>query len=106
MSGRRLGEVTSQTLAQDGHFGRPTLGGIRPFIDLVPRVLRWCASVSNHDVLVEVLEPGVDHHRVYCINIEFATQRSRRVPNRTANRLRLFVCERVEVGRVPVSLNK
>jgi hypothetical protein len=106
MSGRRLGEVTGQTLTQHGYLGRVTPGSIRPLIDLVPRVVRRCASVSNNDVLMEVLEPGVDHHRVDCINVEFCTQRSRRVTNRATNRLSLSICEGIEVRRVPVSLDK
>jgi hypothetical protein len=81
-----LRKVSSQTLAQAGDFGRSTRGSLRPVIDLVPGVLGRGASVPNHHVLVEVLEPCVDHHRVHRVDVELGTQRSRRVPNGSSDR--------------------
>jgi hypothetical protein len=106
MSGRHLPKVLSQTLTQTGYLGRSAGGSIRPVIDLVPGVLGWGAEVSNHHVLMEMLEPCIDHHRMHCIDIKLGAQRSRRVPNRSSDRGRLLIREGVNEWRVPVGLDK
>jgi hypothetical protein len=105
-SGGYLRKVTSQTLAQAGYIGRSTPGSVRPLIDLVPGVLRRRAPVPDHHVLVEVLEPRVDHHRMHGIDIELGTQSSRRIPNRSSDRSRLLIREGVDERRVAVRLDK
>jgi hypothetical protein len=102
----RLGEVTGQALAQAGYFGGSTPRCFRPVIDLVPGVLLRGASVPHHHVLMKVLEPCVDDHRMYGVDVELGTQRPCRVSNGAADRCRLLICQRVDVGRVAVCFDK
>ena len=80
-----------EALAQSLDLAEPTARGIEPLVDLVPCTVLGCAPVPHDDVLVEVLEPGVDDHRVDRLDVELGTQRPGRVSDRSADRRRLLV---------------
>jgi hypothetical protein len=98
-------EVRRETLGQRRNTRSITLRSIRPFISAVPLIFVRRTAVADVDVLMKMLNAGIDDRGVDVVHVELGAQSARGVPRCQTYRGCLSVGEAIEIDSMAASLD-